>query len=80
MSTRTDWGWFKADGTPIAVGDTWHKWECPKYKWVPDGYAHYITGEWIESEPRKMFECKMTTTINAKREECKLCGNVFVYP
>lgn len=79
MSTRTDWGWFKADGTPIAVGDAWHDWICPERKYVPMGYEHPWTGEWIDEGYHLEPGCR-TNTLNAKCEECPKCGNRFIYP
>lgn len=81
MSTRTDWGWFKADGAPIAVGDEWHKWVCPNRKYVPSGYECGYSGEWIDGgfvlEPASV--CPVVSR-GPKLEECTKCGNKFIYP
>jgi hypothetical protein len=79
MSTRTDWGWFKADGAPIAVGDEWHKWVCPQRKWVSVGYEHDWTGEWVDEGLALEPGCP-TRSTGPKREVCDRCGNVFIYP
>lgn len=72
------WGWFDPQGKPIATGDDWHRWECPRREWVPVGYEHYITGEWID-EGFAPQNCP-TKIDGPKRECCTRCGNVFIYP
>ena len=79
MTTRTDWGWFKADGTPLAVGDAHHDWKCPRNHWEPSGYEHFVTGEWVQDDDRQVFDCKLKST-RPQRDECAACGNVFIYP
>lgn len=82
MSTRTDWGLFKQDGSrlePVAVGDAWHEWECPSKPWVqPESEQHDWTGEWHTPEPYR-GSCPWRSTGD-KREECTKCGMVFIYP
>jgi len=79
MSTRTDWGWFDKDGKPIAVGDEWHKWVCPRRGYVPSGYEHFITGEWVDEGLVLAPACR-TLSPSAKLEVCEQCGNRFIYP
>lgn len=79
MSTRTDWGIFDAAGSPLAVGDEHHKWECPDQKWdYNNGYEHCITGEWVEEPPCKI-NCPWKS-VDAKLDRCTKCGNQFKYP
>ncbi len=79
MSTRTDWGYFDKDGKPVAVGDEWHKWVCPQRKWVPSGYVHSFTEEWIDEGLRLEDRCEMITD-GIKHEHCVKCGMQFIYP
>ena len=82
MSTRTDWGYFKRDGSrlePVAVGDAWHAWECPNRKWLRgEKYIHPYSGEECEDEPH-LDTCPMRSA-EPKREECARCAVVFIYP
>lgn len=79
MSTRTDWGYFNPDGTPIAVGDEWHKWICPQRQYEPTGYKDGWTEEWIDTGLQLQPYCAMKT-INPKLERCEQCGVEFRYP
>jgi len=79
MSTRTDWGWFDKDGKPIAVGDEWHKWVCPQRKWVPAGYVHSFTEEWIDEGLQLEPQCR-AESVSVKLERCPKCGMEFRYP
>ena len=80
MTPRVDWGWFEADGkTPIAVGEDWHNWICPQRRWLPSGYEHNITGEWIDEGFALEGQCKAKES-GFKREVCERCAKVFIYP
>lgn len=79
MSTRTDWGYFKLDGTPVAVGDEWHKWICPQRTYEPTGYAHDFTGEWIDTGLQLQPHCPMKS-LDPKLERCERCSMEFRYP
>lgn len=79
MSTRIDWGWFDANGKPIAVGDAWHKWECPRAVWTMREEFNPYTGE-TESDGTYERQPCPTRSVDAKRDVCTRCNNVFVYP
>ncbi len=79
MSTRTDWGYFDKDDKPVAVGDEWHKWVCPQRKYVPTGYEHSFTGEWIDEGLQLEPQCRMKDA-GFKLEVCPKCGMKFRYP
>lgn len=78
MSTRTDWGLFNKDGTPLAVGDEWHKWKCPQEAWATHQFVHPITGEDDEvvSVP---VPCPFKH-VSVKLDRCEKCGVEFRYP
>ena len=82
MSTRTDWGLFRQDGSrlvPVAVGDEHWKWVCPKRTWqrpAPD--LHPITGELIEQD-LYLPQCPFISAGD-KRDKCFRCEVVFIYP
>lgn len=82
MSTRTDWGFFRRDGSrlePVAVGDTWHDWMCPNRRWQRgETYEHPYTGEQCESDPH-LPKCPMRS-VDPKHDECTRCAVVFIYP
>lgn len=79
MSTRTDWGYFDKDGTPLAVGDTHAKWECPQQEWRHGDMAiHPYTGEAEAVDPYPI-NCPMKS-VSAKLERCTKCGTEFRYP
>lgn len=82
MSTRSDWGYFRRDGSrlePVAVGDAHHKWECPNKEWrrneVEDTWAG--TTEWDGTY--YAVNCPMKTD-HAKQDSCTRCNVVFIYP
>lgn len=82
MSTRADWGLFRPDGSrlePLAVGDAWHKWDCPSRPWAhPAPEPHPFTGE---MEPREPYPAQCPfKSVAVKRDECTRCGVVFIYP
>ena len=83
MSTRTDWGYLRRDGSrlePVAVGDAWHDWVCPNRKWVyGETYIHPYSGEECETEPYLESACRMKSA-GPKREECPRCDVIFIYP
>lgn len=84
MSTRTDWGWFEKDGTPIAVAHDHYKWKCEQGTWTETPMReNYITGElfrFSDDEPYTWQPaCRMEST-DIKVEECRVCGRRFVYP
>lgn len=78
MSARTDWGLFAKDGTPVAVGDAWHRWCCPSQRYEPAGYEHPYTGEWID-EGYTPVKCPFRY-VGPKLERCETCGMEFRYP
>lgn len=75
--TSTEWGWFDKDGRAVALG---HKpWTCPRRRYVPVGFEHPITGEWVD-EGLQLEPACTTVSIEAKVEVCKTCGMEFRYP
>lgn len=82
MSTRTDWGLFRPDGSrlePVAVGDAWHKWKCPDRPWsYPEPEPHPITGEPMDQEPHQP-PCPFKS-VAVKRDKCQRCSMEFIYP
>jgi len=83
MSVRTDWGYFRKDGSrlePVAVGDAHARWVCPNRKWVHgDTDVHPFTGETMAVEPYLEPNCDMPS-VGAKRDACTRCDIVFIYP
>lgn len=80
MSTRTDWGLFKADGTPVAVGDEWHKYKCPKRVWIVPIYEHPFTGEEYQDLQGGHYSTCPFECVSPKKDVCKTCGMQFIYP
>lgn len=78
MSTRTDWGLFKADGTPVAVGDDWHNYQCRNRVWVVPVYEHPITGEEYDGDGH--YESCPFERVGTKKDVCTTCGMQFIYP
>lgn len=79
MSTRTDWGIFDAAGLPVAVGDAWARWKCPKQQWVYNATeVHIFTGELVPIDPYPV-ECPYESQT-PKLDVCSRCGNRFIYP
>jgi len=58
--------------------DEWYKWKCPNQRYMPTGYEHIYTNEWIEdglaAEP-----CPMDFSQPGK-EICTRCGTEFRHP
>lgn len=82
MSTRTDWGYFRRDGSrlePVAVGDTHNKWECPNKTWRRNENENYITGEMEWDGTYYAENCPMKTD-HCKQESCTRCDVIFIYP
>lgn len=83
MSTRTDWGYFRQDGSrlePVAVGDAWARWVCPNREWVHGATeVHPFTGEATAVEPYLEPKCPMRP-VGIQREACTRCDIVFLYP
>lgn len=82
MSTRTDWGYFRRDGSrlePVAVGDAHHKWECPNKTWRKNMVEDYWTGETEWDGTYYAENCPMKTD-HAKQESCTRCDVIFIYP
>lgn len=73
------WGWFTADGKPVATGDDWHRWVCPKAEWQDNSYECEMSGEWI-AQPSSRVPCPVNRDAGPGREQCTRCSNVFVYP
>lgn len=83
MSARTDWGFFRQDGSrlePVAVGDPHAQWVCPNRKWVHDATdVHPFTGEAVPVEPYLEPKCPMPS-VGVRRDACARCAIVFIYP
>ena len=78
MSEHKSWGYFKADGSPVATGDSWHNYKCAQQQYEPKGYECTWTGEWVD-EGVVPVPCPFEYT-SVKRDTCSRCGLVFVYP
>lgn len=80
MSTRTDWGIFASDGTPLAVGDDHWRWQCPKQESRRvQPYEHFITGEMIDPGDWELVPCPWLSA-GVKLDRCTKCGAEFRYP
>lgn len=82
MSTRTDWGYFRRDGSrlePVAVGDAWHAWQCPNKQWRRNMVEDYETGEIVWDGTYEAVPCPMKTD-HAKQDSCTRCEIIFIYP
>lgn len=82
MSTRTDWGYFRRDGSrlePVAVGDAWHKWECPNRQWRRNMVENWETGEVEWDGTYEAVACR-TKADHAKQDSCTRCEVIFIYP
>lgn len=78
MSTPKSWGLFNEDGTPLATGDAWHEWTCPKQQYERSYFLDQWTGEIVDDDIKPVpcpFEC-----VNAKQDKCSKCGVTFKYP
>lgn len=82
MSTRTDWGYFRRDGSrlePVAVGDEWHKWECQNKTWRKSMVENWETGETEWDGTYYAENCPMKTD-HCKQDSCTRCDVIFIYP
>jgi hypothetical protein len=78
MTTPKTWGLFNADGTPLATGDDWHKWKCPRQQFEPCGSEHPVTGEWADDGFTEV-PCPFRR-VHTKVDRCTDCGIKFIYP
>jgi hypothetical protein len=78
MSEQKSWGLFAADDTPVATGDSWHKWRCSQQEFESKGYEHPITGEWVD-DGVAAIPCPFEKAA-IKLDVCSRCGMKFIYP
>ena len=78
MSDRKDWGIFDKNGVPLATSDEHWKWKCPDQRYISSSFECPYSGELID-QGFVAEDCPWDSS-DIKKDVCKRCLAVFIYP